>query len=152
MTPPPRSRATGPGSTHPPVALPSRNRVTLVDRNDILWIQGRGHHALVHTLKASLEVDRGLARILKDIQSPDIVRIHRSAAVNIAQVRELMSRSHGDWCVTLANGQKLVVTRTFRADFFRRIGFPIPGPVFLPPRGAAAPSHGITPSAPGAGA
>ncbi len=42
-------------------------------------------------------------------------RIHRSAIVNLRYVKEVRSESRGDFAIYLVNGQKLAMSRSYRA-------------------------------------
>jgi two-component system, LytTR family, response regulator len=50
------------------------------------------------------------------------VRIHRSAIVNIDRVRELHEIDRGEYAVMLADGTKLKLSRSRRAQFESRLG------------------------------
>lgn len=41
-------------------------------------------------------------------------RIHRSYIVNIAQIQEMQSWSHGDYIIILKNGEKLQMSRRYK--------------------------------------
>jgi two-component system LytT family response regulator len=44
------------------------------------------------------------------------MRVHRSAAVNTARIRELRARSHGEFTVVLQNGVEVPMSRGYRGD------------------------------------
>ena len=46
-------------------------------------------------------------------------RIHRSYIVNIEQIKEMQSWSHGDYIVILKNGQKLSMSRRYKENLIR---------------------------------
>jgi two-component system LytT family response regulator len=48
------------------------------------------------------------------------VRIHRSAIINVDQVREIQPWSHGDSLVILKNGSQLTMSRRFRDRLFQK--------------------------------
>jgi len=49
-------------------------------------------------------------------------RVHRSALVNLARVREARPLSDGSWRLLLESGAEVVTSRTYRDDVLKRLG------------------------------
>jgi two-component system LytT family response regulator len=64
----------------------------------------------VHLYRSSV------TQLLQRLDPGQFIRIHRSAAVNVAQIRELRTRSHGDFTVVLKDGGELAMSRGYRAN------------------------------------
>jgi two-component system LytT family response regulator len=110
------------------LAAPSRLAVRegehthLIDPADISWIEADGPHIRVHTA-ARVYRARGRLRALQDRLDPtQFVRIHRSAIVQVDQVRELQPYFHGDYVVILRSGEKLRLSRRRGAALRQLIG------------------------------
>jgi two-component system LytT family response regulator len=85
-----------------------------VDVAQIDWIEAYDDYARVHVGGRRLLVAERLGR-LQDMLGPDrFARIHRSALVNVAGVRELRHHSHGDYVVVLSDGTRLRMSRSRR--------------------------------------
>ncbi len=62
-----------------------------------------------------ISTDSSVTQLLQRLDPKRFVRIHRSAAVNTARIRELRSLSHGDFALTLKDGTELTLSRAYRA-------------------------------------
>jgi two-component system LytT family response regulator len=86
-------------------------RVTLLEVDDIEWIEADGDYARVHVDGADHLVSERMKQLEERLDPARFVRIHRSRIVNVERVRELRHLSHGDYEVTLANDVSLRVSR-----------------------------------------
>ena len=66
-----------------------------------------------------------LAQLEAQLDPSRFVRIHRSALINVERVRELRTRSKGEFDVVLHDGQQLKMTRNYRAAVERLVGMEI---------------------------
>ena len=55
-----------------------------------------------------------MTQLLQRLDPHRFVRIHRSAAVNTARIRELRAMSHGDFTLILKDGTELTLSRGYR--------------------------------------
>jgi two-component system, LytTR family, response regulator len=89
-------------------------RTLVIPYDEILWIEAEDYYVNVHARQRST-----LARIplktLADGLDDRFVRIHRSAIVNVACVREVEPLASGDQRLVLSDGTELRVSRTYRA-------------------------------------
>jgi two-component system LytT family response regulator len=74
----------------------------------------------VHTAQARFIVRRTLADLLAQL-GDRFARIHKSAAVNIAEVKSLSPLFKGDHDVTLRSGAVLRLSRRYKDELFARI-------------------------------
>jgi two-component system, LytTR family, response regulator len=89
-------------------------RSVVVPIADIDWIEAQDYCVLVHAGKAS-HLLRESIRTLADRLAPHhFVRVHRSALVNLARVRELRRPPQGEWILVLHGGVELPVSRRLR--------------------------------------
>jgi two-component system LytT family response regulator len=85
-----------------------------VDVNDIVWIQGASQYSRLHTKSGEYLLSRTLASLECELNPQRFFRIHRSAIVNAAHVREVRSRGDGCYNVYLHGGQALPMGRARR--------------------------------------
>ena len=97
-------------------------RIALVPVADIDWIEAYDDYARLHVAGRRLLVPERMRRLEVSLDPARFVRIHRSALVNVARVRELYHHSHGDYVVVLADGVRLRMTRSRRHMLLRRAG------------------------------
>jgi two-component system LytT family response regulator len=110
-----------PESTSPPsgclerIALKSNGRIIFLNVGDIDWIEAAGVYIHLHTGNKTHLYRSSLVRILDRLDPAQFVRVHRSTVVNTARIRELQTRSHGDFTVVLQNGTELLMSRAYRS-------------------------------------
>jgi two-component system LytT family response regulator len=121
--PPPPGDAPAPSAAYAErIVLKDSSRVTFLETAKIDWIEASDYvvrlHAggTVHTLREPL---RDLEARLDPRR---FVRIHRSAIVNLASVRELQPLFHGDYVVILRDGTRLRLSRTRREKLEAMLG------------------------------
>ena len=96
-------------------------RVRYIDTDEVAWAEARGAHVRLHTKRGAFEIRETLARLESSLDARRFVRIHRSYIVNIGQIRELQPWFGGDALLLLNDGQKLKVSRTYRAQLKQRL-------------------------------
>ena len=94
-----------------PVRSAAGVRFLAVDSID--WIEGDGNYVRLHAGPAEHRVRGTLKSFAERLSGRGFVRIHQSYVVNLDRVRELQPWSHGEFVVVLANGKKLVSSRTY---------------------------------------
>jgi two-component system LytT family response regulator len=97
------------------------DRSTVIAVADIDWIEAQDYCAAVHVGGDSHVVRQSLAALETRLDARRFVRIHRSALVNVARIREL-DHANGDLVVVLATGERLAVSRRRRDALERALG------------------------------
>jgi DNA-binding LytR/AlgR family response regulator len=64
-------------------------------------------------------MDDDVRRLLREAE---VTRVHRSHAVNVAHVRELQPRVHGEYTITLADGARVSSSRSYRVQVQQAFG------------------------------
>jgi two-component system LytT family response regulator len=88
-----------------------RRRMFSLDISDISWIQGASQYSRVHTKNGEYLLSRTLASLECELDPRKFFRIHRSAIVNAAHVREVRSSGDGRYNIYLHGGQALPMGR-----------------------------------------
>lgn len=88
----------------------------ILQRSDILWLEADGNYVRVHTADRDYFVRQTLREALDRLGSADFARIHKSYAVNRAEIGTVRSTSKGDAVVGLRNGHQLKMSRRFRQE------------------------------------
>lgn len=91
-----------------------RRRMFSLDVSDISWIQGASQYSRVHTKNGEYLLSRTLASLECELDPKKFFRIHRSAIVNAAHVREVRSSGDGRYNIYLHGGQALPMGRARR--------------------------------------
>ena len=116
-----------PDSSEPPplpnrVVIRDRDRVLFVDVGDIDWIGADGDYVRIHTAGKSHLVRDTMAAMEQRLDATQFVRIHRSAIVNVARIRELRPYSSREYAVILHDGTRLRLSRRYRDRLRGRFG------------------------------
>jgi two-component system LytT family response regulator len=104
------------------IVVRSGQKTSIVDVADIDWVEVRGDYLALHT-RAGEHLYRGTLGTLEQRLDPaEFVRIHRSTLVRLSRVKEFEPYFHGDYSVTLHDGTRLRLSRTYRARVHAVLG------------------------------
>ncbi len=96
-----------------------------VRATDIDLIESAGVYVTLHMSGQEI-LYRAPLHLMEQRLDPDrFVRVHRQAIVNIESVVQLEPISHGDFEMTLKNGARTKVSRSFRGRLEARLGQPL---------------------------
>jgi two-component system, LytTR family, response regulator len=96
------------------LVMKTSGSVTLLDVRDVDWIEAAGVYVNLHVGVKIYLYRSSVNQLLQRLDPRQFVRVHRSAAVNAARIRELRPRSHGDFTVVLASGVEVTMSRGYR--------------------------------------
>jgi two-component system LytT family response regulator len=100
----------------------SSKSVTIVETADVDWMEADDDYVRLH-VGTKTHLVRGTLNALERQLDPKVfVRIHRSAIVRVARVKELVHAAHGDYVVRLADGTKLRLSRSYRERLGMALG------------------------------
>ena len=100
----------------------SEGRVTVVQVEDVDWIEAADNYARVHTARGRYLVREPIKSLERKLNPQHFARVHRSAIVNLARVRELQPMFGGEYVIILSTGAKLTLSRGYRDAFRDRLG------------------------------
>jgi two-component system LytT family response regulator len=103
------------------MAIRSRRQLFSVNVADIYWVQGASQYSRVHAKGGEYLLSRTLASLECELDPTRFFRIHRSAIVNAAHVREVRSCGDGRYTVQLVGGQMLPMGRARREILEKRL-------------------------------
>jgi two-component system LytT family response regulator len=92
----------------------TKGHFVFVRTGEIDWIEAQGHYVRLHIHKKQLLVRRSIGDLEARLDPQTFVRIHRSTIVNLDRVLELGPLSHGDLHVFLADGTRLIWSRSYK--------------------------------------
>ena len=102
--------------------VPQGEDLQLIDAAAIHWLEADDNYVHVHTAQARFILRRTLADLLAQLGEQRFARIHKSAAVNIAEVKTLSPLFKGDHEVTLRSGAVLRLSRRYKEQLFALMG------------------------------
>ncbi len=80
---------------------------------DVDWIEAAENYAQLHAGRSAHLVHVTMNALEKSLDPEIFLRVHRSAIVNVARIRELQPASHGEYVLTLTTGVRLQSSRGY---------------------------------------
>lgn len=97
-------------------------RHVFLDAADVSWIEAADKEVRVHVGGATVSVREAMNSIEQRLDASRFVRVHRSAIVNRAHVREIQPWFKGDYVIILRDGTRVVTGPSYRAAVQQLIG------------------------------
>ncbi|MBV8207102.1 MAG: response regulator transcription factor, partial [Acidobacteria bacterium] len=88
----------------------------ILDVSEVEWIEGEDYYAAIHSGRKRHLIRESLTSLEARLDPSQFVRIHRSAIVNLAHVREIKSSMVGLTSLALRDGTELPLSRRRRAQ------------------------------------
>lgn len=108
----PRSRA---GRYATRIVFKSRGRIVFLPMCDIRWVSAEENYVRIRTSTETHLLRETMARLQEKLDPEVFLRIHRSSIVNLQYVKEVRTEPDGEYSVVLLNGEKLGMSRSYRA-------------------------------------
>jgi two-component system LytT family response regulator len=102
--------------------VPEGERLQLLDSAAIEWLEADDNYVHVHATNRKYLLRRTLQDLLAQLGEQRFVRIHKSAAVNLAAISSFAPLFKGDYEVSLRNGRTLRLSRRYKDALFARMG------------------------------
>jgi two-component system LytT family response regulator len=96
-------------------------RTVIVGAGDVERFEADGNYVRLHVESRSYLLRETMSRLEKTLDPTAFVRVHRSAIVNIARVREVEPYLGRDFIVRLASGERVRMSRCYHEEFERRM-------------------------------
>ncbi|HEX9892730.1 MAG TPA: LytTR family DNA-binding domain-containing protein [Gemmatimonadales bacterium] len=107
------------------LVVKTADKTILVRTDEVDWIEAAANYLRLHRGRDVHLLRETMSSIESRLDPSRFVRIHRSTIVNLDRVAHLESWFHGDYCVKLADGTALTLSRTYRDRFEERLGRPL---------------------------
>jgi two-component system, LytTR family, response regulator len=106
--------------------LPVRQggRVVFVRVDEVDWIEAADYCVRIHAGGRAHLVRESMRELEARLDPGRFFRIHRSALVNVARIRELEPHFHGEYVVVMQDGARLRLSRGRRGRLHRLLGMP----------------------------
>jgi two-component system LytT family response regulator len=98
------------------LAIRETGRTYFIPVGAIDWIEGADYYVKLHVAGRVHLLREPLRSLAQRLDSSRFARVHRSAIVNLARVREIRVAAKGDHAIVLADATRLRLTRTRRRD------------------------------------
>lgn len=105
------------------MAIKNAGKTIFLPVDEIDWIESAGNYLQIHAGRAKHLVRETLSSIEAKLDPEKFVRIHRGTILNAERIREMHPLFNGDQEITLTNGAKLNLSRTFRENLLALLDF-----------------------------
>jgi two-component system, LytTR family, response regulator len=102
--------------------VPDGAQLRLIERDSIRHMQADDNYVHLYTGSEKFILRRTLQDLLLQLGEDQFARIHKSAAVNIAEIAALHPLFKGDYELELRSGERLRLSRRFKDALFSRLG------------------------------
>lgn len=99
----------------------SNNMKTIIEPNEILYVESVDGKLFVYTQKDVLKLDYTLNQMTQILNGINFFRCSKSMIINIDKVRYLKSLPSNRIDATMCNGEHVMINRTFASDFRKRL-------------------------------
>jgi two-component system, LytTR family, response regulator len=106
------------------IAVRQAGRVIFVRTDEVDWIEAADYCVRIHTGGRAHLVREPLRELEARLDPARFFRIHRSALVNVARIRELEPHFHGEYVVVMQDGARLRLSRGRRDGLHRLLDMP----------------------------
>lgn len=93
----------------------SRNRHLVLRGNEIQWVRARRNYVTIQASDDQFCIRETISSIEKRI-APPLIRVHRSAIVNLDFIVEMTLRPGGECSILMQDGTQLLLSRTYRKE------------------------------------
>lgn len=97
------------------IVFKSRGRIIFLPMTDIRWISAEENYVRIRTATDTHLLRETMARLQEKLDPEVFLRVHRSSIVNLHFVKEVRTENDGEYSVVLLNGEKLGMSRSYRA-------------------------------------
>ena len=104
------------------LAIKSGGRVVFVQVDDIDWVEAADNYVELHVGAESHLHRETMADLEKMLPPEKFLRIARSTIVNVTRIKEMQPLFHGEYSVTLRDGTRLTLSRSYREKLNQLLG------------------------------
>lgn len=123
-----RPAGTNPAGPEGRIAIRWQRRIVIVPIASIVRLEACDNHVLVCADQIYRHRET-LANLCAFLPEGTMLRVHRSHAISVGAVRELLPRPHGEYALVLRDGSVVITGRHFRVPVETAFGLTLAPPV-----------------------
>jgi two-component system LytT family response regulator len=105
-----------------PMALKQGSKISLVQLEDIRYIEASGYYIEVYTSESKrLLLRESMTNMLEQLGKPNFIRIHRSTIINTDFLSEIQHTGAGDVVTKMKDGKTFRVSKSYKEALFKRL-------------------------------
>ncbi|MDY4511405.1 LytR/AlgR family response regulator transcription factor [Streptococcus pluranimalium] len=104
------------------LTLETDERIYLISFDDIIYCEVQGKETTVYTKQGMHTTHTSLSSLEKVLTSSRFMKVHRSYLINQKEIKEIQPWFNQTYQVTMSNGGKVPVSRSYLKDFKAQLG------------------------------
>ena len=96
------------------IVVKDRNSITLIDQEDIDWIDAAGDYMCIHVDDTIHIMRSTLKKLLSQLNQDIFKRVHRSTIVNMNRIQKIIPHTKGECFLVIKENEKIKVSRNYR--------------------------------------
>ena len=92
-----------------------RGKISLIDVNDVIWIESEGAFCKLHTPWGTELTNHAIGHLEESLDPKTHLRIHKSHIVNLNEIKTIEPYFHGEYSLLLKNGITLKLSRGYKS-------------------------------------
>ncbi|MBO6524216.1 MAG: response regulator transcription factor [Balneolaceae bacterium] len=97
------------------ISVKKKGKISFISVDQIMWMESEGAYLKLHLKDKSWElVNYSMKEIESELDPERYIRIHKSYIVNIEEIESMESYFHGEYIVTMNDGNELKLSRTYK--------------------------------------
>ena len=98
----------------PHLRIKDRGHITIVNIADVDFIDAAGDYMCIHVGEKTHILRETMKTMIRRLDPKIFQRVHRSTIINLDKVKEVRPHSNGECFLSLADGQELKVSRSYK--------------------------------------
>jgi two-component system, LytTR family, response regulator len=98
-----------------------RGKIVVIPVAEVDWIKAEDNYIRIHSGPSSYLDRETLSELCGRLDPRKFFRVHRSALINVDRIKEIMI-INGEYELVLQSGVQIALSRTYRDEFFSRLG------------------------------
>ena len=113
----------GASPENPRLSVASEDRTVVILKGQLSYLEAQGGNVYLHTKDGRQVVSRQTLASISEQLAPDhFWKVHRSFVVNLNQIRELQPAANHTYELTMIEGSKVPVSRSYVAELKQALG------------------------------
>lgn len=104
------------------LTIETDERIYLVDFEDVYYCEVQGKETTIYTCKGTYTSHTTLAAIERTLSPEQFIKVHRSYIINLEAIKEIQPWFNQTYQITMANGGKVPVSRSYIKSFKQQVG------------------------------
>ena len=106
------------------ITIKNDGKISFLKTREIDWIEAEGDYVCIHAHGGKQLVRGKIGELEEKLDPKTFARIHRSTIVNIDRIKDLQPLFYGEYSMSLHNGTKLTVSRSYRDKLLGLLNHP----------------------------